>query len=130
MPDIEQGPINFSVIQPQTCERMVHDGQECPALTQVGILLRSSTSVGLFSSPTPHPTFPLIPFGFTQSIYQQLSALILSMLLMPREDFTDRHPSADGSSSPSGIRHFLLYSCMNAVSTVSHSLLIFIFLKR
>lgn len=31
-------------------------GQECPALTQVGILLRSSTSDGLFSTPHhPHP---------------------------------------------------------------------------
>lgn len=60
-------------------------GQECPALTQVGILLRSSTSVGLFSSLIPHPT----PLGYTQSI-QQLPALILTMLLMPQEDSPDR----------------------------------------
>lgn len=34
-------------------------GQECPALTQVGILLRSSTSDGLFSPSPPTPLSPL-----------------------------------------------------------------------
>lgn len=37
----------------------------------------------------PLPSNPSIPFG-TQSISQQLPALILSMLLMPQKDFTDR----------------------------------------
>lgn len=57
-------------------------GQEFPALTQVGILLRSPTSDGLCSS--------LFPLGCTQSAPQQLPALILSVLLMPQKDFTEK----------------------------------------
>ena len=41
------------------------------------------------SSP-PLPPLPLLPLGFTQSLYQQLCALIPSILLMPHRDFTDR----------------------------------------
>lgn len=43
----------------------------------------------LRTHPLP-PPLSLILLGYTQSIYQQLSTLILFMLLMPQKDFTDR----------------------------------------
>ena len=53
MPDTEQGPINFSVIEPRTCERIVCGARNAQLWRRLGFCLLSSTSVGLFSSVSP-----------------------------------------------------------------------------
>lgn len=57
MPNIEQGPINFSMIEPQTCKRIVYKDRNAQLWRRLGFCLLSSTSIGLFSSlpPSPHP---------------------------------------------------------------------------
>ena len=62
MPDIEQGPINFSVIQPQTCERMVGEARNAQLWRRSGFCcsaqhqLAFSALLSPPSPPSPHPS--------------------------------------------------------------------------
>lgn len=68
----------------------------------LGFCCVAQHQIAFLFPPTPHPR--LSPCGYTPSISQQLPSLIPFMLLMPQKDWTDRFPSADGSSSLTGIR--------------------------
>lgn len=64
-------------------------GQECPALTQVGILLRSSTSVGLFSSPLP-PSPPSPPSPHPSRLYSVYIPTVVRPHSLHSTDATER----------------------------------------
>lgn len=107
--------------QPQTCERMCHQARNAGLWRRLRLCCVAQPQLA-FSAP-------LLPCGYTQPIYQQLSALILSMSPMPGRDFNDRSPSADGSPRPSGILQrgfnnnlFFTHVCVTFAAQADHVL--------